>query len=782
MRRGLATAAIVAACIAVLLGLPITVSAAGKTASNQPAPSGRVVLIIAPYLSWDDISERSTPTLWSLAEGGAVADVNARSRNRETGEIGSPLEGALTISSGSWAVHSSTAPSAFGVNERYEVGIAAEAYERMTGYRVGRNRIVFLGLPMTDRANVERSFEVVLGTLGGAVEKAGGSTAAIGNSDVGYETSEQRRVRPAALAAMNERGLVQFGDVSRKLLAKDPSSPFGIRTDLKVFDSTLKVVREQLDKRGGPALVVLDPGDTYRATKFSVQVTSKIAAKQHSDALMTLDNVARLARERFADATIMVVSQSTGDPELQEPEGVGPVILSGPGWSGYATSDSTQRPGLVTNPDVTATALRSLGIVRPVQVIGNPMRVSDGSKTSIKDRIVRLQRMNDTAVAVDGAKPAVVNTFVALTVAVLALSAFALARGRLWSPRARRNVVRALKAGLLFVLVIPSAGWLMFAWLRWPATTVSAGLALLVTSLVLWAAAVLLWWRSPVRVPVAAGALFTSAIILVDQWFGAQASFTNFFGYSPLLAARFYGMGNEAAAIVFGATVVGVALLFDQWPQRSGVRVAKRIGLPLVGLIVVFTAAAPFWGANIGVAIWGTVGFGLAFVLMNGHHVSWKLVFWLFLGAAMIIAGFAAIDLFSGGPQTHVGRAITSAEQGGIGELWTIVARKAETNARVLTRTNWAYILLATLAFLGFMRWRPQGGFGAALTENPDFADAITVSLAAGLVAYFTEDSGIVIPALEVFYVGIGLAWLMLSRLGDEPAIVPACPDEVSAR
>jgi len=65
------------------------------------------------------------------------------------------------------------------------------------------------------------------------------------------------------------------------------------------------------------------------------------------------------------------------------------------------------------------------------------------------------------------------------------------------------------------------------------------------------------------------------------------------------------------------------------------------------------------------------------------------------------------------------------------------------------------------------MRWRPQGDFAGTLSDNPNFADAITVSLVAGLVAYFSEDSGIVIPALEVFYVGVGIVWLMLARLVD---------------
>ena len=62
------------------------------------------------------------------------------------------------------------------------------------------------------------------------------------------------------------------------------------------------------------------------------------------------------------------------------------------------------------------------------------------------------------------------------------------------------------------------------------------------------------------------------------------------------------------------------------------------------------------------------------------------------------------------------------------------------------------------------MRWRPHGDFADTLDENPNFAHAITVVLVAGGIAYFSEDSGIVIPALAVFYLGIALSWLMLSR------------------
>ncbi len=758
MRRLLITVAVLAAIAA---GCLATTSSASAAASGEHS----VVLILAPYLDWADISATSTPAIWSLAEDGAVGAVNARSRARQSGERGSPLEGALSISAGSWAVAHSLAPAAYSVNERYEVGTAAEAFQRTTGEMVGEQRVVFLGMPMTQRLNDERSYETSLGTLGQAVVEAGGLTAAIGNSDVGYVTGEQRKVRPAALAAMDDAGLVMYGDISMRLIREDPNAPFGIETDPEAFAAALDEVADKVDAESGPSLVVLDAGDSYRAMKFRGQVTDAIYEQHRARGLATLDRVVAMAEGRFPDATIMVVSQSTGDPEQGDAEGLGPIIIGGGSGrlSGFVTSNSTQRTGLVTNLDVTATVLDSLGLERPVQVLGNAMREVP-APASLESRMDTVARLNQTAVAVDSAKPGVVNTFVALTVLALVLTAFALFRAHAWSDRLWRAWSTSLKVALLYALAVPVSSWLMFLVVPRPETSTSAIVALLGTATVLWLISLAIWRYTRSSVPVAVLCLVTVAVLAVDQFLGGPASFTNFFGYSPLLAARFYGMGNEAAAIMFGAAIVGAALLFDEFEGGRLAKWGKRIGLPVLAVLMIGTAAAPFWGANVGVVAWGMVGFGLAYVLMNGHKLTWKLVLGVFAAVVAVVGIFAAIDILGGGAQTHLARAIQSALAGGPGELVTIVVRKAETNLRVLTRTNWAYILIATLAFLGVMRWRPTGDFAEVLADNPAFADAITVSLIAGVAAYFTEDSGIVIPALEFFYVGVAIAWLLLAR------------------
>ena len=208
----------------------------------------------------------------------------------------------------------------------------------------------------------------------------------------------------------------------------------------------------------------------------------------------------------------------------------------------------------------------------------------------------------------------------------------------------------------------------------------------------------------------------------------------------------------------------------DEFPASGITAAAKRWLLPGAGLVVTAICAAPFLGANVGVAAWGVVAFAVMWALSNGMRLSWRLVAGSLLVIVFLVAAFSLIDLFGGGEQTHLGRAWTSAEQGGLGELWTIVVRKAETNARVLTHTNWTFVLVAVLALLALARWRPWGDFAHTLSENPYFSAAMAASLIGGAAAYVTEDSGIVIPALMVVYVGVGTVWLMLSELRPAPA------------
>ncbi len=741
-------------------------ASAGPGASKPPVQ--HVTVVLAPYLVWEDLTPTATPTLLRLAQGGAIGAANVRGRVRGPSGVPSPTEAALCISAGAWALPPVDSLASFVATESYEgSGTAAQEYQRVFDAPLGSARIGYLGLPQVQRFNDEESTDAFVGVLGQAIADAGGLTAAIGNSDVGYPGTTLRLERPAAVVGADLEGRVNAGDVSAGLLADSAVSPYGRRTDMARFAAALQRVDQLTSSHRGPSLVVLDPGDLTRAREFASQATTQSAAAQHAAALRTLDAVVALAsRSAGDDGVVIVVSQALNTNQSGDPEGLGPCIVAGPGWTGYLTSASTHRSGVVTNLDVTATILDQLGITRPVQVLGNPM-IAVAGPSAVAERVSHLQRMNAVATSIEIAKAPVLNLYIGFAVVLLLISAFVVSRAHLWRAAAARRVAAIVQGAVLLALAIPISSWLMFVVVRYPATAVSAVLTLVGVSLVLWVGALALWRWSRPNVPVVALMSLTVVVILVDQFFGAPLSFVNYFGYSPLPAARFYGMGNEAASILFGASLAGLALLLDEWRDATWAPIARRHGIAILGVLVVGAAAAPFLGANVGVAIWGAVGYGLAWMLMNGRRITWRTTAIMLLGVVLLIGAFAAIDLLGGGEQTHLARSLSSAQQGGAGELWTIAVRKAETNMRVFTRTNWSWVLVAVLAFLGFMRFRPKGDFADTLDENPRFADAITVTLVAGALAFFTEDSGIVIPALIMLYTGAGIMWLMLVRLGD---------------
>ena len=758
---------LITACTAVLATACLGFANVRDARAAAPTPEiTHVTVVLAPYLTFEDLNAQNTPALLKLIDRGAVGAANVRARVRGVSGLPSPTESALAISAGAWSLPVIGAPSAFVRTETFDgTGTASAAYRRVFGVGMGNARIGFLGLPVTQAANDMESAGTVLGTLGQAVEDAGGFTAAVGNSDVGHDPSSVRYERPAAVAASDDSGTVHYGNVSAELLVDDPLAPYGRRTDLRRFRAELERVEQLAAAHRGPSLIVLDSGDLTRAQEFASVATSESAEVHRIEALRTLDAVVAMASEKQDDNEfLIVVSQALNIDAQGELEGLGPIVAAGGGWRGYLTSPSTHRTGIVTNLDVTATALDRLGIRRPVQVLGNAMVPVSGPASGI-GRVAHLEKVNRVATSVDGAKAGVLNGYIGLAVVVLGLAGIVLARAHFWRPSSIMTATSVLMHIVLLLLSVPVASWLMFVVLPYPQSRTAAVLSLVGVALVVWAGALVLWRHFPPRIPVIVLTALTATVMLVEQLFGAPLSFVNFFGYSPLPAARFYGMGNESASVLFGASMAALALLLDEYADRSWAVPVRRFGIIALGVVVVFVAAAPFLGANVGVAIWGTVGFGLAWILMNGKQVTWKMLAIMGVSVVAVIGALAAIDLFGSAQQTHLARALDSAGQGGLEELWTIVVRKAETNARVFTRTNWSWVLIAVLGFLGFVRMRPTGDFADTLAENPRFADAITVTLAAGALAFFTEDSGIVIPALIMLYTGAGIVWLMLMRL-----------------
>lgn len=710
----------------------------------------RVVVVLAPYLNWGDISTASMPNLTRLADGAILADVNVRASAVSGGFT--PEQGVIVLSAGGTVL---TAEGASGVYEATETvgGVSArDLYRQLFAGDPGPAAVLYTGQPLqaqTESANQDTSR---VGALGTAAHALGAVTAAIGCSDLGWSNDPIRASRPAGVLAADESGRVDAGDVSRSMLVRDPTAPFGVRSSINaILTEFSDVIRDR-----PAALVVVDPGDLYRAGSIASQATTEAAAAARATALTDLDQVVGGLRERMGPSDVLMV---IGPAVSAGPTGDGAILVLGSGGPGLGVSGSTHRDGLVTAGDVTDTILGLLGGSESAATGNAIARAASLANAAVAERADRLVRLNQTAVAVDSARSAVVNTYIVLAVLVLLAAAFVHYR-KADLPRWAEPVARA---AVLALMCVQLGSVLEFAIVRWPGSPGEVvGLMLGVAAVAL--ALALLLGRHRRQLPLVLVLAAALATLLVDQWTGATLSFAQVFGYSPVLGARYYGLGNEMAGLMLGSVFMLCAVVLDQWRDAKWAQAVRQWGWPVIGAIVLFTAAAPFWGANVGPVAWMTVGFLVGWMLLNGRKVwTWRNLLILVVIVVIVVAALAVIDVSGGsGSETHLGRAVTGVATGGLGTLGQIIARKADANLRVLSKTNWTWLLVATLALLGYLRWRPRGEFAALLTHYPAFSATLAAALFAGVAAFFTEDSGIIIPALMFIPVGVTALYLML--------------------
>ena len=716
-----ATSALLVLTLAATLLVPASAGATTSRAAND-APAPVVAILLAPFLTWDDLSALDTPDLAAIAQGGAVANMNS-----VTADAGWPTVagGVLSIGAGRWA---SSAP-----------GIEVSASRWSAFVEANRD-----SLAVPD-----------LGALGATVREAGGRTAAVGNADEDSSTPAGIR-RPAELLAADREGRVDFSATSTKLTRPDASAPFGVRSDAVAVDRAIDEALAVL--RGGTSggLLVVDPGDLSRAHDVSGLSAERYRAA-HRKALVSVDDAARhLVDSLPKGSLLLIVAPATDKPWYVAPL-FGPVIASGRGMRGMLDSASTRRTGLVTNSDIAATALDALGLRAPRTMLGKPATAS-GANTPIDRRITRLTNTASEVAALDRYRDAVfIRTLAWILLALFALCGLALAAR---TPGARI----ALEPALLLVLALVPASWLMLLIERPHDLGAVQRLLFFATTILL--AIALFLRRHSVSAPLVLLTGTAVALILADQWLHLPYAQSGLFSYSTGAGWRYYGLSNEAAALLVSCSLVLVALIDDALAAGPVGPWVRRLGVPIAGLVVIVTAAAPFAGANAGVAVWGMASFALAWVLTSGRRFRLRevaITAGLVLGA---VIAFALIDRMRTGETTHLVRFAGDIVHGRFSAVGELIRRKAANNIGYLLHTNLTLLVLGSLGLLGWLRVMKRRPLDALKTHRPALRATLTALVAGGVVALLTEDSGVAMPAMLWLPVITAVLFALLAETG----------------
>lgn len=441
--------------------------------------------------------------------------------------------------------------------------------------------------------------------------------------------------------------------------------------------------------------------------------------------------IARAVHEDPQGAVLVVSEPSEGSH--------GFVTVAGPAIEpGLLASTNAHVAGVLAPDDVASLVLLLAGDGRGrggVEVV--PSRGTDAT-----ERLARLEAYYGAAHAAQA--PIVVAFGVLAGSSVLGLwalvGAAGSARARYWRLVARRS--------LLFALCLPPVTLLSRLVERYPQDPARVLVLVLGIAGALWLAISAGLERRGAAAGVVAASAVTAIVLAADQLAGAPLAPGTAFSYSPLDGFRYYGMGNEGAALLVGSWLAAASLFSDVNEQSRW--------LPWVvagGLFALVVAALPVLGANSAVALWGTVTMGVFVVEATRGRVRVRDAALIAASAACAV-GLVVVAERLFGAATHVGGAVA----GGSAGVLAAAAQRFAAVVRAYAEHPTALVGFAAWGVLAWARIRPPAELASAMDARPAVRAAATAALAGGAVASLVEDSSVIVMVLLALYAGAALA------------------------
>jgi hypothetical protein len=508
------------------------------------------------------------------------------------------------------------------------------------------------------------------------------------------------------------------GDLSRGILARCP---------LTVID---------LGNLPNPAAGVSAPSG----------VTSRSAARRAADRAR-----AAITSNLPANSTLVLLSPGGYAPGLRV------IVVAGPGFShGLLTSASTRRPGLILLTDVTPTILHWFGTPVPSNAVGAVLGSAPRSTLAATAAALRGQ---EVAAQVGWSTT---STFF-LVIRLGYLAAVTLIWFLPWGPGRRRTVARTAAAAAASLPASTFLASLLPWWsMSHPAAAeyaLAAGWAILIAALALAGP----WRRDPLG-PAGVVATITLGVIVVDLLTGSHLQRESPFGLA-VDAGRYYGLGNYAVGTYAASGVMCVA-----WAGSALLRRERRsralVLMSLIAALTIIAAGWPGFGAKVGGTIAMVPAFGVLLAAAAGVRVTGRHAAVIAVSGLAVVVAFALVSYFLpvAGPSDisgFVGRSL----HGGAG---IILARKAHSNLASLGTSPFVLIVPVLVAALGVVIAWP-GRVRARLLvcayeEIPLLRPAFSAIWLAGVLGWFAEDSGVIVPSAALLFV-LPLAVAILSSL-----------------
>ena len=725
----------------------VNLSKAYAKAQPQVTDKPKAVLILVNGTTLEDYSAEITPNIYDLMQQGSVALMNTR-----PGGVRNSPNAYATIGAGKHVVSSGYAGDAFNTAATLDEieGLSAGAsYIARTGMKPPAEGVVTLGISQIIIANEREDILDGPGMLGDSLSAAGRKTAVLGNGDVHDEFN-----RDVVTIAMDRWGRVDYGDVSRNLLAYVPQSPIGYHTDYEVLFDKFQDVYDKAD------FIVIETGDTYRIEEISDSVFPEIMSGEKRSALKRADAfVGKVLKAIAQDNTLLIItSPHPSKAALKNNNYMCPIVVYQEGLNaGFLTSGTTRRPGVVANTDIAPTVLSHLGLPIPAGLEGRVLEtISSGNffvhgQKVDKDgvNLAALSKMNDNMIFVYKARPVLVKGYVGLQIVVMVV---VISFMILWP-----HLLRFLRPGLLWLMAVPLS-LLVIGAVGFVSLPVYTFLAIVIAALVVMGAYIL-WGKRDVDLFIIIG-LATAIAVLGDVLVGAPLIKNSTLGYDAMSGSRYYGIGNEFMGVVIGAAIIAISSIWEKYYEHRTKLV--EIFSVAIFVITIVIMGAPQLGTNGGGTIAAVVAFVFTYLQLKDVKVGLKQLVAIGGGVALVILAMAVFDMNRAvEAQSHLGRFAGNITSNGWPVIVEMFSRKIQMNIKLMRYTIWSRVFLVMLAALMISFYRPAGLMQKVRSSYPYIFKGLLGILVGAAVALAVNDSGIVAAATMMIFGMAPLIYLM---------------------
>lgn len=718
-RRTIVTLLWALTLVITLLQVPV---GAGWAATATPSPGGSapapgtgpqqarppVVLIGTAGLRWDDIDPQRTPNLWKMFEEGTASNVAVRSVRRAA----CPADGWLAVSSGRRAADSRQGGA-------QQCRALPEPLDSTAGTLVSAWGVY-------TREAGRASYGAEPGLLGQKITEAGVPATAIG---------------PGAAIAL--------------------ASPDGVlRADYKTRQHHPGFLSLQVREAAVPSsLVVVDVGsvrDPDDLLPGDLDTQNGVRAEQVAKIDAAVGAVRTGAPE---GSTILLasVADSGFTPHLQAMLATGPTPVAGQSYGpSLAWVSSTRQDGIIQTTDVATTLLALLGQPASHDLPGAVITSHAGTPTSAPERQRHLLDVGQAAIETQQLIPPFFNGLVIAQILLYGGAALALRVPREAGQERRHAVLAIIRRVAVVFAAVPISTFLanLIPW--WRAETgllaVIGAVAVFVTIICL--VALLGPWRNLRLGPLGFIGGVTAVVLAVDVITGSRLQIASLMGLPPLVAGRFYGLGNvQFALFSSGALMLAVALA--DHALGKGRRWLAVAWVVVIGLATVIIDGTPGLGSDFGGPPAIIPAFTLMALLVAGVKVTWKRVLLIAVGTGLAVMLISLGDwLRPPAERTHLGRFAQTVIDGG---AWQVVTRKAAANWSILTSSFLTVLLPFAAVFVALILMRPGVWGAAALQRTYEYAPALRHGLISLIVLVtigaMVNDSGTVVPAISAVLV-----------------------------